>query len=143
MINCIPDTTGKVCVNCGWQWTRDTPFPHRNCPRSPDLKPAAAKLGLTEWPPALAQLLAQWLVAGCPERSEEEVRRIRNTADGVRCDNADGFCTVTGCDKGEKKIKCEWLARMATASCPKSFFGDKPAEVAGQVKETTDSGLSQ
>lgn len=37
LVDCIPDTAGSRCINCGWQWKRDTPFPRRNCPKAPSL----------------------------------------------------------------------------------------------------------
>ena len=29
--NCVPDKTGKRCINCGWVWKLDKPWPRRNC----------------------------------------------------------------------------------------------------------------
>ena len=40
-----------------------------------------------------------------------------------------------GCQNGQKRIKCEWLARMVTAGCPKNNFGDGRAEVTRQIQE--------
>ena len=78
VIDCIPDNTGVRCVYCGWEWTRldICAWPRRNCPASPDLLPAAQRLGLTLLLPAFTRRLAEWLAVGMPERSADEQARI-------------------------------------------------------------------
>jgi hypothetical protein len=75
MFYCIPNAEKTACVNCGWQWTRPDicEWPRRNCPKSPDLLPAAERLGLTldQCQPFIQQL-ATWMAAGYPERTPEE-----------------------------------------------------------------------
>ncbi len=119
MTDCISDSTGKRCINCGWQWKRDTPFPRRNCDNPPDLRPAMSKL---EWtgaiPPGMAPRLAKWIAEGMPERDAEEVDRLWHAP----CDDRrnSGMCGKIGCTKAAKgyHVACLWLARMATESCP-------------------------
>ena len=123
MIDCIPDNTGEQCLNCGWQKPeRIKGWPRRNCQNSPDLKPAADKLGLPDpIPPSMAQHLAAWLAAGMPERTAEEQQTI--AANGCESRRENGICNALGCNGSNKTIKCEWLIRMQTANCPKNHFG--------------------
>ena len=66
MIKCIPDKSGRFCVNCGWKWKfPERGWPRRDCPQSPDLRPAADALNLPfPIPPGMAQHLAAWVANG-------------------------------------------------------------------------------
>ncbi len=63
-IDCQPNSTGTYCVNCGWRWKYPIRgWPKRNCPNSPDLRPAADTLGLPDpIPPGMAQTVAKYAV---------------------------------------------------------------------------------
>lgn len=123
MIDCLPNSEGDLCVNCGWiKPAKIKGWPHRNCPRSPDLAPAAAKLGLTpEQAVPFHREIAQWIAAGMPERTAEEQAAIAATPCESR--REDGICDALGCKSGaNKSIKCAYLAQMATQSCPLGKF---------------------
>ncbi len=66
-MDCIPNKSGTICINCGWQWKLyPDPWPHHNCTNSPKLRPAADKLGLPDpLPPGLSQTVARY-AAGQP-----------------------------------------------------------------------------
>jgi len=70
MSDCIPNADNTACVNCGWEWTHPEicEWPHRNCPKSPDLVSAAAALGLT------VEEYQQVAQPGNPEQSLTEVK---------------------------------------------------------------------
>ncbi len=129
MMDCVPDTAKKRCINCGWQWKRDTPFPRNECTNPPDLRPAADKLGLPDpIPPGMAQWLAVWVADGCPELSQEEL----DARDAV-CINCDdkrprgwGFhddrdtCNskVKGCGGGGYRPPLSVMLRLPKFRCP-------------------------
>jgi hypothetical protein len=137
MIDCIPDTTGKKCIHCGWvKPEKIKGWPRRNCQKSPDLEPAAARLGLTlDDCQSFAPQLYQWMKAGYPERPESERAAIAATPCESR--REDGICRATGCNGNGKTIKCEWLARMKTSNCPGKMclFGDKRAAVRAEIQK--------
>ncbi len=121
MIDCIPDPTDSFCINCGWRWKRDTPFPHRNCTNPPDLRPAMNKL---EWtgaiPPGMAPRLAKWVAEGMPERSGDPLGDLAK----IKCDHRPGgvLCRKVGCPHSKIHVACVWLYRMATEDCPADHF---------------------
>ena len=119
MIDCTPDTTGKVCVNCGWTWSRDRPFPRRNCPQSPDLHPAADRLGV---PFATigryAQALAAWIAAGIPERTPEEQAACMAACHGCEYGTPKPQCRAGGCASVDHRPDLVSCWKIATWHCP-------------------------
>lgn len=74
------------------------------------------------------------------ERDAAEVARLTTAECESRRD--DGMCNALGCKNGEKKIRCEWLARMATENCPKGHFGDARAAIQQQIREAVEAGTT-
>jgi hypothetical protein len=124
----IPLSDGSfqhTCPYCGAGRISTRQFFFQVCTNSPDLRSAADKLGLPDpIPPGLAPLLAKWLVAGYPERENwQDVEYLVPCQYRSRDYGKEGICNAWGCkNSGPKVIRCEWLYRMATASCPKQLF---------------------
>jgi hypothetical protein len=118
MIDCIADSTGTRCVNCGWAWKRGGPFPRRNCNVQPDLAPAAERLGVTLANAYhYAGALLRWSAAGFPTRTPEEVETI--VAVCQACDRYAGQrCRECGCRITAKGPAIRNKAAMATEACP-------------------------
>jgi len=120
MTDCIPNAE-NACVNCGWQWKRETPFPRRNCPRSPDLQPAVEKLGVTLADVAhYAQAVAKWTAAGFPTRPQEEVERIERDLCRPCEQYREGRCGKCGCCVNASSIPLTNKIKMGSESCPLS-----------------------
>jgi len=126
---CVPDSSGKICINCGVPWRSAGRFGLRNCLSGvkllSDFLLAAEKLGITGAlqyvMPQMAQYLAVWKLRGYPERTEEEVDRLWHAPCEHR--SVGGLCGKIGCRKQkENHVACLWLSRMATASCPAAKF---------------------
>ncbi len=123
------------CPHEGCEWVdpikSDKP-PRRNCPASPDLRPAAEKLGI-EWKdvPHYAQALAKWTAAGFPTRSQEEVARCLRICKG-NCEPSDeirvckkpcehyskGRCKLCRCNVNLSRFALVNKIRMGTENCP-------------------------
>ena len=117
-IDCIPDTTDKRCVNCAWQWKRDTPFPRHNCTNPPDLRPAAATLGITaDNIKHYVHALARWTAAGMPTREQAEVKRLEAIC--RECEHyRKGRCAKCGCCVSKSRVAVLNKIKMATENCP-------------------------
>jgi hypothetical protein len=124
MMDCIPNEQ-HACINCGWKWNRQGPFPHRCCPQSPDLQPAAEKLGVSLADVGhYASALARWTAAGFPIRDQAEVERIESefckpcpkyTVDPL----LGGRCSECGCRVSASRFAAVNKIKMATERCPK------------------------
>jgi len=118
MMNCIPNADGLSCRNCGWvKPPRIQGWPHRNCPNSPDLSPAAERLGVSLSDVRhYAGALAKWTKAGFPTREQAEVERIEAICKA--CDKyADGRCKQCGCRVNTGPAVVNKI-KMATENCP-------------------------
>jgi hypothetical protein len=123
------------CPQCKWVYKlkADKP-PRRNCPKAPNLRPAAEKLGI-EWKDVehYAQALARWRAAGYPVRTEEETAicfRICGGGCGTGgcqkpCEHYragkifdGGRCKLCRCGVSESRFALVNKIKMVTESCP-------------------------
>lgn len=147
MIDCVWNEDGPPwkCQQCGWPYERqgepilsDKP-PNRNCPKAPDLRPAAEKLGIS-WDDVehYAQALARWTVAGFPVRTQKEVAKCfrickgdcDGPSDSIRvckkpCEHYhkgktlhSGRCGKCRCRVNKSRVAVLNLIKMATENCP-------------------------
>jgi len=119
MIDCIPNTTESVCIHCGWKKPeRIKGWPKRNCPKSPDLQPAAERLGISLADMGhYAHALARWTAAGFPARDQAEVERCEAIC--VACEHyRNGRCKKCGCCISKNRVAVLNKAKMATETCP-------------------------
>jgi len=119
-IDCIPDATKSHCINCCWVKPNGIiGWPHRNCPKSPALEPAAERLGVSLTDVShYAQALARWTAAGFPVRDQAEVEKIE--AEICRpCEKyANGRCKTCGCMVNKSSVAVANKLRMRTEVCP-------------------------
>lgn len=119
MIDCLPDARGKSCLNCGWvKPEKIEGWPRRNCAKSPNLLPAAERLGLTldECQPFIQQLAA-WMAAGYPERTEAEQSACKEVCDGCPDHAAvEDRCQCNSCSSRGQQLTIP--RRLATWKCP-------------------------
>ena len=135
-MNCIWNNDGPPwkCQQCDKPYARkgkpilsDKP-PRRNCPKSPDLKPAAEKLGIS-WDDVqhYAQALARWTAADFPVRTQEEVARCFRICSGGCGDGSckkpcehyrKGRCRKCRCGVSQSRIAVWNKIKMATEDCP-------------------------
>jgi hypothetical protein len=140
MTDCIPNADQTACINCGWiKPERIKGWPRRNCPASPALLPAAARLGLSlDDVGHYAQALAKWTAAGFPTREQAEVVRIE--AEICRpCENyRNGRCAKCGCRVTASSIAIVSKIKMATEHCPLALWpGDPPTVDLNDVQPYT------
>jgi hypothetical protein len=120
MIDCLPNADNTACVNCGWKKPEKiTGWPHRNCPQSTDLQPAAKRLGVSLSDVShYAQALARWTVAGFPVRDQTEVERIERELCRPCEKYVEGRCKTCGCRVTSSSLAVANKIKMATESCP-------------------------
>jgi hypothetical protein len=125
MIDCIfqLNADGKLqCANCGWTYPREPnsdscKWPRRNCRQSPDLQPAADKLGVSMADVAhYAYAVARWTAAGFPTREPAEVDRIERELCRPCAEYVDGRCKQCGCAVNKGPAIRNKIA-MATENC--------------------------
>jgi hypothetical protein len=126
VIDCIWNKDGPPwkCQQCDWIYARkgepilsDKP-PRRNCLKSPDMKLAAEKLGIS-WDDIqhYGRALARWTAAGFPVRSQSEVKRIHDDI-CVPCEHhVDGRCRKCGCGVNENRIAIWNKIKMESEHC--------------------------
>jgi len=127
MVDCVwkkNDAGLWECINCHETHLRpDAKPPNRNCTNPPDLRPAADKLALPDpIPRGMAQHLATWQAAGCPERTPEEISAFEKRCDGCRHHaELEDRCQSGQCSMKGPLLKP--LRRMATWKCPECKLG--------------------
>lgn len=144
MIDCIfqPNADNHLqCIQCGWVYPRPAPddpakYPRRNCTNPPDLKEAAERLGVASDPilPGMTQYLARWKADDYAER--DDWREL--SAAPCESRREDGVCNAIGCKDGEKRIRCEWLARMTVGNCQRGCFGDNRVVLRQEILEACE-----
>ena len=108
------------CAQCQYEHPKplkELPFrPH--CPNSPDLQPAAERLGISLADMGhYAHALARWTAAGFPTRDQAEVERIEAIC--VACEHyRNGRCKKCGCCVNKSRMAVLNKIKMATESCP-------------------------
>ena len=133
MIDCIPDFSGTTCVNCGWiKPVKIKGWPHRNCPQSPDLQPAADMLGVS-----LADVghyvhaLARWTAAGFPQPLPGR-RAICESNECGEYASLEDRCQCSTCSGHGKRLTIEGvngpvdLRQIATLHCPRGKWPGDP-----------------
>ncbi len=118
MTQCEPDAAGN-CLYCGRPCFARGVHVHRACRQSPDLLPAAEKLGITlDDARHYAAALARWTIAGWPVRPPAEVARI--FVDCCQpCEHfAAGRCALCRCRVAPGGLAVANKIRMATEKCP-------------------------
>ncbi len=124
MIDCLPDTTETACLNCGWiKPEKIVGWPRRNCSRSPDLQPAAERLGVTLADAAhYFQALARWTAAGFPVREQAEVERIEREICRPCEEYRDGRCAKCSCQVNSTSWALATKLKMKTEVCPLGYW---------------------
>jgi hypothetical protein len=148
MIDCIPDPSQTKCIHCGWvKSEKIKSWPRRNCPRSPNLEPAAKRLGLTLADcQGFHQELNIWQNHGYPTRTESEIASCEavcetcgNYGEAVESEGWPEQC-LHGCanqvKKREKRLPLEPLWAMATAHCALALWPGDSAPPATVVAVT-------
>jgi hypothetical protein len=98
-----------------------TRTPLRNCPRSPDLQPAADRLGVSLSDAAnYTAALARWTAAGWPTRTEAEVARIFAEHCQVCGNLVEGRCIVCRCRVSAVGLAIGNKVAMETEHCPEN-----------------------
>ncbi len=64
MTDCIADETGKHCINCGWVWKLDKPWPRRNCAE-------VSSRGLGDTVAKITKAIGIKPCGGCKERQKK------------------------------------------------------------------------
>jgi hypothetical protein len=131
MIDCVWKVTGDqiTCVNCARQYPPRTKngrlkfalparWPQWACPASPDLLPAAEKLGvILERADNWRQTLAQWLAAGMPERTPDQQAACRQICLACEFGHPKAQCRAGGCAIAASRPPLVVCWRMATWDC--------------------------
>lgn len=118
----LPGVEPWTCQQCGWVYRGDKE-PIRNCPRSPDLQPAADRLGVSLSDAAhYTAALVRWTAAGWPTRPEAEVARIFAEHCQVCADLADGRCAVCRCRVSAGGLAIGNKIAMETEHCPENYW---------------------
>lgn len=124
MTDCLPNVDATACIHCGWvKPEKIATWPRRNCPRSPDLAPAAARLGVSLADVGhYAQALARWTAAGFPTRLQAEIERI----EAEHCRPCDAYlagrCSECGCRVTTSGLAVANKIAMATESCSRGLW---------------------
>jgi len=106
------------CPQCGASRITDRLELVKNCPKSPDLAPAAKKLGVTMADVShYAQAVARWTAAGFPVRDQAEVERIERELCKPCEKYTDGRCKQCGCRVNQSSLAVANKIKMATEHC--------------------------
>lgn len=145
------DTTlGKYrheCRVCNGVFFSDNPTFRRICQKTPDLKPAAEKLGVTMADIGhYAQACAAWTAAGLPMREQAEVDCIYAIC--LACEEyADGRCKQCGCCVSAGWFPLTNKIKMATEDCrlekwPKNAYSTRTTVEYTPVVPSTETNVT-
>lgn len=133
MSDCVSDSVGVTCLNCGWKWKRGGEFPRRNCPGPPltdaDFAAAVAELPVmanTKQASRLGQKIVRWIRSGKPIRQNARdlagVPCDQRHPGGITCLAASAGCIKERVMNGQS-VPCWAMATMGTEACPEKHFG--------------------
>jgi len=91
--------------------------------KSPDLAPAAERLGVTMTDVShYAQAVAKWTAAGFPVRDQAEVERIELELCQPCEKYVAGRCKSCGCRVNQSSLAVANKIKMATEHCPQNHW---------------------
>jgi hypothetical protein len=141
MTNCIPKQDTRLCINCGKLCRTE----NRNCSASPDLAPAAEKLGVPfESIGRYAQIVAQWQAAGCQELAPEQAAARKAECETCEFNGEACGSKASGCGGTVHRPPLKVMQQIPTCRCPEKKPGwvvTHPAETPDQLSPVAASGV--